>query len=113
MFTFVARPRFGATVTVHPPGGGEPQTFEGQFEALPEPETEALQSPDTPREQIAAKNREWLDRIFIGWGEDLVVDGKPLPVTPEAKAMLLGAQWVRSAVTIAYLREVAGASRKN
>ena len=106
MFTFVARPRFTAEVTVHQPGAAAPQTFTGQFEALPEEETEALQSPDTPRDKIAANNREWLNRIFVGWGDDLVVDGVPLPVTDANKAMLLGAQWMRSAVTLAYLPEI-------
>lgn len=113
MFTFVARPRFSAPVTVHQPGAAEPQTFTGQFEAMPEDETEALQNPDTPRDKIASNNREWLNRIFVGWGEDLVVDGLPLPVTDSNKALLLGAQWIRSAVTLTYLREVSGHARKN
>lgn len=113
MFTFNPRPRFTTTVTVREPGTTEEQTFTGIFQALPQDETERLQGRDVPADRIAEANREWLSKIFVGWEDDLFVDGAALPVTPENIDLLMSAPWVRSAVVAAYLRELSGFARKN
>lgn len=114
MFTFTPRLNFSTPVSVQVPGVAEPQVFTGHFTALPQDETIALQDPTAPRDRVAANNRDWLDRIFTGWGPDLVDDrGAPVPVSAEVKAQLLNQSWVCTAITLAYLREVAGVARKN
>ncbi len=113
MFHFTARPAFTAPVEVWEPGATAPQTFTGRFRALTRSETDALQGADVPAAEIPARNREWLEKIFEGWEDDLAVDGAALPVTHANRALLLDADWVRAAVTLAYLRGVSGAARKN
>lgn len=113
MFSFNATPTFTALVEVWEPGATAAQTFTGRFQAIPTAETERLQGAGVPVAQIAAANREWLRAIFVGWDDDLTVDGAPLAVTPANLEMVLAAPWVQSAVTLAYLRSVAGAARKN
>jgi hypothetical protein len=113
MFTFVARPVFTAPVEVIAPGETAPQTFTGRFQAQPLSETERLQSANMPVSEIAAANDAWLRLIFVGWEDDLMVDGAPFPVTPENIDLLLDAPWIRGALTMAYLRGMMAAARKN
>lgn len=113
MFTFNPRPRFKATVAVREPGAEAEQSFTGIFQVLPQDETERLQGRDVPPDRIAEANREWLAKIFVGWEDDLVVDGTALPVTPGNIDLLMSAPWVRAAVVATYLRELSGFARKN
>lgn len=113
MFKFVSRPHFSAPVRVLVPGVAEPQQFTGHFVAMTQSETEALQGASVPRERMAEANREWLERIFVGW-EGVVDDAdRPIQFSAETRAQLLDAPFVRQAVTLAYLTEVSGAARKN
>lgn len=113
MFTFNPRPKFTATVKVREPGSDDEQAFTGHFQALPVAETEALQGAGVPAAKAEENNRIWLHRIFTGWGDDLVIDGMPLPVTEENKTLLLDAPWIRTAITRAYFIEIQGFARKN
>lgn len=113
MFKFVTHPTFTAEVKVKVPGLAEPQVFTGHFMALPQSETEALQGAAVPAARVAENNREWLNRIFVGW-EGIVDDAdRPILFSAETRAELLEAPYVRAAVAITYLTEVSGAARKN
>lgn len=57
---------------------------------------------------------EMLNKILIGWGEDLVDDaGQPLPFNEENKKAVLDIPFVRLAIIRAYGEAVANARRKN
>lgn len=81
------------------------QRFTAQFEII-----------DTEQLQQAIVDGDHLERVLIGWGDDIKgADGQPLPYTAENKQALLRIPYVRAAVMNAWVEASSGreAARKN
>ena len=103
MFVFRKDFEFEAPVQVMTPDGQE-QRFTGRF----------LYLDDKAFDGATQSDVGLLEKVWIGWGADLQDESKqPIHFTAEARAELLGHQYVTQAVAVAYVKARRGMREKN
>ncbi|MFN4091016.1 MAG: hypothetical protein ACK4QW_18495 [Alphaproteobacteria bacterium] len=109
MFTIAESPEFTHDVPVLVPvdDGQEERKLRTRFRAIPAAEADSF---DLGSEE---GRDAFLDRVVVGF-HDLVDDaGRPVACTDEIRGRLMGYPFVRTALTVGYLRAVSGARLGN
>lgn len=101
--------RYWYPVTVHmvdDEGKKRRFDFDAQFVRLPQSEMEELltRAKDAFENKEPIKDREVLDRVFVGWRKVQDVDGSELAVNDENRERLLEAHPVQPSVVRAWMK---------
>ncbi len=102
---------------VTPRAGGQfdANTFSARLKVLPQERIDAhaerLQSIIEGKEEISISklDKEWVDEIFDGWGDDLLgANNQPLPENASNRAMVLNLPGMRKAIIAAWKKTLNG-----
>lgn len=94
---------FPVKVTVPTADGQVEKTFTGKFRHVPKAEMDAAVNGKGDEGALAG-----LRLAFVGWGDDLTQNGKPLAYSDAARDELLTVPFIVAAISTAYWRAMNG-----